>query len=217
MFTLGYTVTAADMRAENKRLALFYATLYMAIAAVGIAVGIVSTVIRADTFMLVLGIVLTALGAILMLCAILLLAAPKTMLASAVPTDTPLEVVIDKNGITANGETVCAFADISRIKIRKTHLALTVGKDLIVIIKDAIASGGTFNELREYMSERAGKMLLSVPEQGATYSSEQATDISPAEQTEKAPDSEAQAESGEGEARTEPSAPDGSDSVEAGE
>lgn len=161
MFELKYSITENDLRAENKHIMLFYFALYAAVAAVGLAVGIVATVLRPMNSLFVLGIILIVLAGILMLCALFIAIAPKNFVTSAFETsDTELDVKVDKHGITVNGENICPFADISRLKRRKSYMLAYVAKDKVFIIKNTV--GDTeFRDLYAYMDERKGRILLT--------------------------------------------------------
>lgn len=161
MFELKYAITEADMKAENKKLALFYFLLYGIVAVVGLAVGIVAVVINPQVSILVLGIVIIVFSTLLLAIAVLMTIAPKNLVVSVIDTSADeLNVVIDKNGITVNEQNVSPFADITKIKNRKTYLVAYIGKDRVFIIKDKITSGQKLDELYTYMSERQGKLLL---------------------------------------------------------
>ncbi|MDE6028829.1 MAG: hypothetical protein K2F90_00730 [Clostridiales bacterium] len=161
MFELKYAITAGDIKAENKKLALFYFVLYFAVAVIGLAVGIVAVVLNPQTTILVIGIIILVFSGLLAAVALLMMIAPKNLISSVVGTDdNELEVVIDKNGVTVNGDSVAMFADITKIKDRKTYLVAYTGKDTVFIVKDAITSGQAFSELKTYMAERQGKLLL---------------------------------------------------------
>ncbi len=161
MFELKYNITDGDFRAENKRIMWFYFALYAAVAAVGLAIGIVAVVLDPQKLMYVLGIVLLVLSGILALCALFLLIAPKNYAISAIETsEEPHDVLIDKHGITVDGENIYAFADIIRIKRRKTGLFAYVSKDRAFLVKNTLGED-KFNELVAYMTERKGRILLS--------------------------------------------------------
>lgn len=161
MYELKYAITEKDIKAENKKLALFYFLLYFIIAVIGLAVGIVAVVINPQISIFVIGIIILVFAGLLAAVALLMMIAPKNLISSVVGTgDNEHNVVIDKNGITVNGDNVAAFADITKIKDRKTYLVVYTGKDTAFIVKDAITSGQAFAELKSYMTERQGKLLL---------------------------------------------------------
>lgn len=174
MFNLKYTLTAADLKAENKKLALFYFALYFTVALIGLAVGIVAVVINPQVTMLVLGIVIIVFAALLLAVALLLLIAPKNLVVGVVDEDVELDVTVDKHGITVNGQNLAPFADVTKVKNRKAYLVVYFGKDKVFLVKDAVTSGLTLNELCAYMTERQGRILLEVPE-GAAPQKEQET------------------------------------------
>lgn len=163
MFNLKYTLTADDLKAENKKLALFYFALYFTVAVIGLAVGVAAVVVNPQVTILVMGIIILVFAALLCAVSLLLLIAPKNLVVGVADEDGEKEVTIDKHGITVNGQSLAAFADITKIKNRKTYLVVYLGKDRVFIVKNAITSGQTFDELYAYMSERQGKMLLEVP------------------------------------------------------
>lgn len=169
MFELKYAFTDRDLRAENKRATLFYFLLYGIVAVVGLAVGIVAVVLDSSKSIFVIGIIILVFSGLLMCVALFMLIAPKTLMSGAIaPSDDELSVAVDKHGITANGENIAEFADITKIKDRKTFIVAHLGKDKIFILKDAITSGQTIAELRAYMTERQGKLLIVPPEQNDT-------------------------------------------------
>lgn len=160
MFELKYTVTDADFRAENKRITLFYFLLYALVAAAGLAAGITATALRPQQLIFVLGIVLIVLSAVLALCALFIMLAPKNFVKNATdPSAGELNVLVDKHGITVNGNNLCPFVDITRIKRRKDYLLVYVGKDEAFMIKNTL--GEKFDELVSYMNERKGRILLT--------------------------------------------------------
>lgn len=172
MFELKYAITAGDIKAENKKLTLFYFLLYFGVAVIGLAVGIVAVVINPQKSIFVIGIIILIFSGLLAAVAIFMLIAPKNLVSSVVGTNgNELNVVIDKNGITVDGDNVAAFADVTKIKDRKTYLVVYTGKDTAFLVKDAITSGQAFAELKAYMTERQGKLLL-VPTEEQTAAPE---------------------------------------------
>ena len=166
MFELKYVITAGDIKAENKKLTLFYFLLYFGVAVIGLAVGIVAVIINPQTTILVIGIIILVFSGLLAAVALLMMIAPKNLVSSVVGTDdNELNVVIDKNGITVDGNNIAAFADITKIKDRKTYLVVYTGKDTAFLVKDNITSGQAFSELKTYMTERQGKILLVASEE----------------------------------------------------
>lgn len=159
MFELKYSVTDADMRAVNKKINLFYFTLYFCVAVCGLAVGITATVLKPTSLTYVAGIILTVLGGLLLACALLLLVAPKNALESAVPTgEAELDVKIDHDGVTV-GDTPLSYSDMTAVKNKKSYVLVYFGKTRVLLVKDAIASGGTLAELYAFISARAGRTL----------------------------------------------------------
>lgn len=166
MFELKYAITDADIKSENKKIALFYFLLYFAVAVVGLAVGIVAVVINPQTSIFVLGIIILVFSALLLAIAILMAIAPKNLVTSVIDaSEDELNVVIDKTGITVDEQNISPFADITKIKNRKTYLVVYMGKDKVFIVKDKITSGQKLDELYTYMTERQGKMLLTQTEE----------------------------------------------------
>ncbi|MCH5155363.1 MAG: hypothetical protein J1F69_02045 [Clostridiales bacterium] len=164
MFELKYAITESDVRAENKKVSVFYFWLFFAVAAAGLAAGIVAVVLNPKTSVMVLGVIILVMSGLLMAIALLLLIAPKNMVHSAVQSgEEELNVVIDKNGITVNEQNVAPFAAITDIKNRKSYIAAYIGKDKVFIVKNHITSGGEFSELFSYMTERQGRLLLTPP------------------------------------------------------
>ncbi|MDE6294039.1 MAG: hypothetical protein K2L88_05400 [Clostridiales bacterium] len=164
MFELKYAITQADMKVENKKIALFYFLLYGIVAVIGLAVGIVAVVINPEITIFVLGIIILVFSALLLGIAALMMIAPKNLVTSVIDTsDDELNVVIDKNGITVNEQNVSPFADMTKIKNRKAYLVVYMGKDKVFIVKDNITSGQKLDELYTYMTERQGKLLLVPP------------------------------------------------------
>lgn len=157
MFELKYKITAGDMKAVNKKILIFYFALYLAVSVIGIAIGIVAVVLRPQTLMLVLGIILLALGAVLFACSLMLLIAPKNFVACAVePSDEDIDVKIDDMAITVNNDVNIPLEQVSKVKAQDGMLVLTVGKNLVFIVKDAIISGQTFEALTKTLSEAHG-------------------------------------------------------------
>ena len=71
MFRLNYKITDGDIKAVNKKFMLFYFVLYLAVAVVGLTVGVIAVVLDPSKLMFVLGIILLVLGGILLLCSIM--------------------------------------------------------------------------------------------------------------------------------------------------
>ncbi|MCH5166045.1 MAG: hypothetical protein J1G01_06555 [Clostridiales bacterium] len=158
MFELKYKITEADIKEINKKTMLFYFVLYMCVAVVGMAVGIVAIVLNPQKLMFVLGILLVVFGGILFLCAAMLLIAPKNFVVSVVkPSDDELTVKVDEGEIVVtspNGNTVIPFVEVTNVKYKKDKLLVNVGKDIILLIKNAIESGQTLEELNRFIYAR---------------------------------------------------------------
>lgn len=162
MFELKYSITEGDILAENKKIAMFYFCMFFIVAAVGLAVGIVAVALSPQKTIFVMGIIILVFSGLLMAIALFMLIAPKNLVSGIVEAgDSELSVVIDKNGITVDGNNVSRFADITKIKNRKSHLVAYVGKDKVFIIKNSLTSGQTLSELFAYMDERKGRLLLN--------------------------------------------------------
>ena len=166
MFELNYAITANDLKAVNKKIFSVYFCLYFGVALFGIAVGIAAIVLSPSTSILVLGIVILVFAAILLAVSLLMAIAPKNFVTSVVPTsDQQLSGVIDKHGVTVGDQNVLSFADMQKIKKYKDFF--TVGTAASVfIVKNAITSGQSYDELYSYMSQSIGKLLLEPTAQG---------------------------------------------------
>ena len=157
MFTLKYKITDDDIKKVNKGIMWKYFALYTVVALFGLGVGIAATVLRPRTEMLVFGIILIVLGAILLGCSILLTVSPKTFVVSALLTDaeTERELTVDKDGITVrtdgHSDIYFRMGEISKVKPTKTGLLLYIGREQVLIVKDAITSGQTIAELAEFI------------------------------------------------------------------
>ena len=157
MFTLKYKITNDDMKKVNAGIMWKYFALYTVVALLGLGAGIAATILRPRTEMLVFGIILIVLGAILLACSILLTVAPKTFVASALPTDAEREreLSIDKDGITVHtdGSSDIYFrtGEIYKIKQNKAGLLLYIGRERVLVVKDAITSGQTISELAAFL------------------------------------------------------------------
>lgn len=166
MFELKYAVTESDIKAENKKIALFYFLLYFTVAVIGLGAGIAAVVINPEKSVLVLGIIILVFAGMLLAISLLMMIAPKNLVSSVLPpSDGEQNVVIDKNGITVDGSNLSPFADITAIKNRKTYLVVYFGKDKVFLVKNAITSGQSLAELYAYMTERQGKLLLTQSEE----------------------------------------------------
>lgn len=153
MFELKYKLNDADVKAVNKRMMWTYFLPYMIVSLLGIAAGIAATVLRPRVEILVLGIILLVLAAVLCCCSVLLLIAPKNFVASALMTSDEVEreVTVDDNGVTVKtpdqSDIKLSFSEIYAVKNKKTYLLLYVGKDSVIIVKDAITSGQSLEQL----------------------------------------------------------------------
>lgn len=162
MFELKYQITEGDILAENKKIAMFYFCMFFIVAAVGLAAGIVAVVLSPQKTIFVMGIIILVFSGLLMAIALFMLIAPKNLVSGAVEAgEDDRSVVIDKNGITVDGNNVSRFVDITKIKNRKTHLVAYIGKDKIFVVKNNITSGQSLTELLSYMTERQGRLLLT--------------------------------------------------------
>lgn len=167
-FKLNYTVTSADVKAVNKRIMLFYFTLYFAVALIGIAVGIVAVVLRPQTFMLALGVILLVFGGLLLACSVMLLIAPKRFVTSVVPTDKALTVTVGERGVTVecDGEAPeeIPYMRISKVKLKNGVICVNVGRDGLLIVKDALCEGESFAALFDRLQTMQGRMTELPPE-----------------------------------------------------
>lgn len=159
MFELKYKITDADMKAVNKGMMWRYFIIYAAVALLGIGAGIAAITAIDRTEMFVLGIILIVLASILLVCAILMAIAPKNFVASALLTgDTERTLSINDDGITVKtpeqSDITIGYFEITKVKDKKTHALLYVGKDVVLLVKDAIVSGGTFPELVELLNSK---------------------------------------------------------------
>lgn len=194
MFTLKYKITNEDMKKINTRIMWMYFALYFSVSLLGLGAGIAATVLRPRTEMLVFGIILIVLGAILLGCSILLTIAPKAFVLGAVlpDDDAEREVAVGVDGITVRAESgsevYFRMGEVLKVKERPAELLLYIGKDRVLILKDAITSGQAFAELVEFIKARTVKKN-GVAEQGAPREEE--------------PTSEAQADISSGDAEAE--------------
>lgn len=163
MFRLNYKITDGDIKAVNKKFMLFYFVLYLVVAVVGLTVGVIAVVLDPSKLMFVLGIILLVLGGILLLCSIMLLIAPKNFVVSAIkPSDDDLTVSIDENGIAVQSpseDVKIPFASVTEVRDKKQYLLVYTGKDVALMIKNAIASGQTLPELNKFLSARRGGLV----------------------------------------------------------
>ncbi|MCH5161590.1 MAG: hypothetical protein J1G04_06125 [Clostridiales bacterium] len=171
MYELKYKITQADVKSVNKSIMWAYFIPYLAAALVGIGVGIAATVLRPRTEMLVMGIILIVLGVILLACAILLLIAPKNFVASALlpSDDIDRTVKFSDDNITVSTEDkadiIIDYFELNKIKCKNTCIVAYLGKEQILIIKDAFTSAGNLQELFEFIKGRMTKIVPSAPAQ----------------------------------------------------
>lgn len=177
MFELKYKVTDDDLKAINKKTMLFYFVLYLTVAVVAIAIGIVAVVYRPQMLMYVLGIILIVLGGILLVCALLLLIAPKNFLTSAVkPSDNELNVKVDERGIkvTVGEESkLIEFYQVRSTKVKNGLLYVYTAKDVALLVKNAVCSGGAFEELCKFVYARQRGVVNPVLAEKQQESAEQ--------------------------------------------
>ncbi len=76
MFELKYKITDADVKAVNAKSALRYFVSYLVVALAGVAIGVTAIVLRHSTALFVMGILLTVMGAFLLVCSVLLMMSP---------------------------------------------------------------------------------------------------------------------------------------------
>ncbi len=160
MFELKYKITDADMKAVNKSIMWMYFIPYVVVSLLGIGAGIAAIVLNIRTDIFVLGIVLTVLGAILLVCTILLAIAPKNFVASALATSDDVErtVKIGDDQIvieTPDHENIeLSYGEITKLKNKKSYLLAYIGRDIVMIIKDAVVSGGTLEDAYNFISAK---------------------------------------------------------------
>lgn len=196
MFELKYTLEDSDLKAINKRIMLFYALLYLGVSLFGLAIGTVAVVFRPQTLMFVLGIILLVFGGSLLLCAVFMFIAPKNYVVSFTPAGEELAVRVKDLCIEVDrpAETVViAYSDIQKVKRMGGLIVLTVGRNLVFVIKDGALSGGSFDQLTAALKERQGRLTFEqVKEQFASTETQTelepepdgATDTEPSEQPE---------------------------------
>ena len=157
MFTLKYKITKDDVKKVNTGIMWKYFALYSVVALLGLGAGIAATILRPRTEMLVFGIILIVLGAVLLGCSILLTVSPKTFVASALLPDDEIEreLNVDKYGITVHtdghSDIYFRIGEISKVKTAKTGLLLYIGREQVLIVKDAVTSGQTITELGAFL------------------------------------------------------------------
>ncbi len=161
MFELKYKITDADVKAVNAKSALRYFVSYLVVALAGVAIGVTAIVLRHSTALFVMGILLTVMGAFLLVCSVLLMLSPKNFAASALVTGDDIErcVRVDADGITVtsdaqNSDIVFEYSEITKVRMSGAIVA-HIGKDRILIVKDAITSGGTLAELYAFLCDKA--------------------------------------------------------------
>ncbi len=165
MFELKYKITQADVKSVNMSVMWMYFIPYLIASLVGIAVGITATVLRPRTEMLVLGIILIVLGAILLGCAILLAVAPKNFVVSALLPDENEErdVKFTEDNITVStdgkSDIVIDYFELTKLKHKKTYILAYIGKEQVLILKDAVVSGQTLEELFAFIENRIKRLL----------------------------------------------------------
>ena len=169
MFRLKYKKPKDDVKKVNTGIMWKYFALYTVVALFGLGAGIAATILRPRTELLVFGIILIVLGAILLGCSILLTVSPKTFVASALLPDdeTERELSVDKDGITVRTEghsdIYFRMGEISKVKTTKAGLLLYIGREQVLIVKDAVTSGQTLAELGAFLKANiSGK---SAPQQ----------------------------------------------------
>ena len=162
MFELKYKITDADVKAVNAKSALRYFVSYLVVALAGVAIGVAAIVLRHSTALFVMGILLTVMGAFLLVCSVLLMLSPKNFAASALVTGDDIErcVRVDVDGITVtsdaqNSDIVFEYSEITKVRMSGGSIVAHIGKDQILIVKDAITSGGTLAELYAFLCDKA--------------------------------------------------------------
>lgn len=189
MFELKYKITDGDIKAVNKKVMWKYFIPYLSVSLLGLAVGIAATVLRPRVDLLVLGIILIVLGSLLLACSILLAIAPKTFVVSALLTSDDVErtVKIDGNGITVQTENqtdiIFASGEISKLVKYNNGLLAYVGKERVLLIKDAFTDQHTVDELYEFLKNRsavsnATESAASVEENAVNTAAEDSAEAS---------------------------------------
>ncbi len=208
VFELKYRITDDDLKRINKSVMWKYFLMYLAVSLVGLAVGIVATVLRPRTEILVFGIILIVLGAILLVFSLLLAIAPRNFISSALMPSDVIErsVRFDDGGITISTATqnniTIGYDEIVRIKDKKSYLLLFIDKDIALIVKDKLTSGQTLAELYAYLCTKKGiKNAVAVAnkaERIETADAENKAESSDAEAPDETADVETQNENADG-------------------
>ncbi len=160
MFELSYKITESDMKAVNKSLMWRYFIPYLVVSLLGIAAGIVATVLQLRTEIFVLGIVLIVLGSILLGCTVLLAIAPKNFAASAlIPSEEVTRTLkIDDGGLTVvtegSSDIEIRFSEITKLKNKKSYLLAYLGSEMVLLIKDAVTSGGSLEDVYSFLDSK---------------------------------------------------------------
>ncbi len=163
MFELKYKITDGDMKAVNKRIMWQFFIPYVIVSLLGLAAGVTAVVLQPKNELFVLGIILIVLAAILLVCAVLMAIAPKNFVVSALLTsdDTERVLEIGESGVTVKtpeqSDINVGYAEILKVRDKKTYALLYVGKDTVILLKDAVTSGGTFAELVEALKNKTSK------------------------------------------------------------
>lgn len=163
MFELKYKITDGDMKAVNKCIMWQFFIPYVIVSLLGLAAGVTAVVLQPKNELFVLGIILIVLAAILLICAVLMAIAPKNFVVSALLTsdDTERVLEIGESGVTVKtpeqSDINVGYAEILKVRDKKTYALLYVGKDAVILLKDAVTSGGTFAELVEALKNKTSK------------------------------------------------------------
>lgn len=208
VFELKYRITDDDLKRINKSVMWKYFLMYLAVSLVGLAVGVVATVLRPRTEILVFGIILIVLGAILLVFSLLLAIAPRNFISSALMPSDVIErsVRFDDGGITISTATqnniTVGYDEIVRIKDKKSYLLLFIDKDIALIVKDKLTSGQTLAELYAYLCAKKGiKNTVAVAnkaEQIETADAQDKADSSDADAPDETANVETQNENADG-------------------
>ncbi len=160
MFELKYKITVDDVNSVNKSMMWRYFIPYIAVALLGVSAGIAATVLRPSQVILVLGIILIVLGGILTVCSLLLLIAPKNFVASALLTSSEVErkLTVGESNIVVETEDmsdiIFSYGEITKVKNKKTYIVCFIGREQILIIKDAFIGKGSIDELYEFLKSK---------------------------------------------------------------
>lgn len=184
MFELKYKITDKDIKAVNAKTALRYFIMYLTVALAGIAIGVAAIILRNTTVLMVMGILLTVMGAFLLVCSVLLMLSPKNFAASALITSDEIErnVRVDDSGITVTSDAQSSdikfdFYEITKVKFKNNLIVAHTGRERILLIKDAVTSGGTLAELYALLCDKTAQKRVKSPAQAEVTAAAQPTQV----------------------------------------